>query len=653
VADIKAKFVRKDFLLISILLLVSAGILWVDLLIPLGVAAGVPYFVVVLVAVYASWRHSIVLFAVLGTALTVLGYIFSASGGIAWMVAINRGLAFFAIWATAFLLMQRRGAEEALRATRDELEIRVGERTEDLNMANSVLTERIAEISQAQTALRDSEARLHGVMDNMVDGIITIDEQGIIHSFNPAAERMFGYRAEDVRGQNLKVLMPEPDHSKHDDYIANYKQTRIGKIIGVGAREVLGLRKDGSTFPMELDVSVMHTGGKRSFIGVVRDISLRREIEAQLRQAQKMEAVGQLTGGVARDFNNLLAVILGNTELLEIELGDHPLLTIIDRAATRGAELTQRLLTFARQQELKPRPIDLAELIPDLDNLIQSTLGETVRITAHVPVGIWQVTADPGQLESALLNLAINARDAMPEGGALEINCENIQVQGSDRVAAGDYVQIAVRDTGSGMPANVLEHVMEPFFTTKDVGEGSGLGLPIVHGFARQSGADATIESELGTGTVVKLLLPRSEVTDMLNEPMPDEDMNCAQAQQEAILVLEDDPDVRSFAVNALVGLGYRVHEAADANAALQVLDEEAENLDLLLSDVVLPGGVSGPELAAKAKDLYPKLKLVFMSGYAADLYTHDKIPGFDEILLTKPFRLAELSKAVHDTLAE
>lgn len=231
-ADYKPKFVRKDFLLISILLLISAAIFWVDLLIPLGVAAGVPYFAVVFAAAYVSWRHGIVLFAVLGTTLTTFGWLYSASAGIVWMVAVNRSLAFFAIWATAFLLMQRRGVVAALKAARDELETRVVERTEDLKKANGVLTEQITDINQAQSALRASEARLHGVMDHVVDGIVTIDEQGIVDTFNPAAERMFGYPAEDIRGKNVKVLMPEPDRSKHDDYIAEYRRTEIGKIIG-------------------------------------------------------------------------------------------------------------------------------------------------------------------------------------------------------------------------------------------------------------------------------------------------------------------------------------------------------------------------------------------------------------------------------------
>ena len=390
-------------------------------------------------------------------------------------------------------------------------------------------------------------------------------------------------------------------------------------------------------------------------IGITQDVTEALQAEGALRQAQKMEAAGQLTGGVAHDFNNMLAVILGNSQLLRRKIGASKQLAAIERAGQRAAELTQRLLAFSRKQTLQPQSIDLAELIPGLHDLLHRTLGEPVKIVTDVPEELWPVTADPGQLENALLNLSINARDAMPDGGILEIECSNIELQEGDmrvsnEVAAGDYVQIVVRDTGTGMPKDVLERVFEPFYTTKDVGDGTGLGLSMVLGFTRQSGGDAVIESEPGKGTEVKLLLPRAEATVAADEPKQEAELK--RGQDQSILVLEDDPDVRSFAVDALEGLGYRVLEAADANAAMRVLEEASDTIDLLLSDVVLPGGVSGPEFAAKAKDLYPKLKIVFMSGYAAGHNTQTNIPDFDETLLAKPFELAGLAGVMHDALA-
>ena len=376
-----------------------------------------------------------------------------------------------------------------------------------------------------------------------------------------------------------------------------------------------------------------------------------QESEAAFRQAQKMEAVGQLTGGVAHDFNNLLAVILGNAELLGDDLGDSPLLATIERAAKRGADLTQHLLAFSRQQALQPQSVDLTELVPDLRDLFERTLGGPIEIVADIPENLWPVFADPGQLESALLNLAINARDAMPEGGILKIGCSNVELQQGGEVAASEYVQIAVRDTGSGMPENVLERAFEPFYTTKGVGEGSGLGLSMVYGFTRQSHGDVTIESAPGRGTELKMFLPRAETASVSAEAAG-QDNRLKQGRGEVILVLEDEPEVRDLAVSILEGLGYRVLEAADANAALQVLEAEAGNVDLLLSDVVLSGGMSGPELAAKAKKLYPELKPVFMSGYSADFYDDDKILKFGNVLLHKPFSRADLARIIHDTLA-
>ena len=514
-----------------------------------------------------------------------------------------------------------------------------------------VLVRDVSERVKAEWALTESRDQLRLITDNLPVNISYIDKDNRYRFANKGVEQMFGISREHLIGKHTRDINGEEVFELNRPH---FEAALRGVEVSFEQERA---NADGSRIILRTSY-IPHFDEQNQVLGyyvLAIDISELQQTEEVLRHALKMEAVGQLTGGVAHDFNNLLAVILGNVELLHEEIGGNPLITQIDHAATRGAELTHRLLAFSRQQALQPQLIDLTEFVPDLHDLFHRTLGETVKMTIEVPEGVWPVTADPGQLENALLNLAINARDAMPEGGTLEIECSNTEVKENDsrtgdKVEAGDYVQIAVRDSGSGMPEDVREHALEPFYTTKDVGEGSGLGLSMVYGFAQQSGGDAVIESTPGAGTEIKIFLPRSEVTTMADEPLSGKDRK--RGKGEAILVLEDDPDVRSFAVSALEGLGYRVHEAADAAAAMQVLEEEAEKLDLLLSDVVLPGGVSGPELAAKARDLYPKLKLVFMSGYAADLHTDNKIPGFDEMLLTKPFRLAELSKAIHDTLA-
>jgi len=513
--------------------------------------------------------------------------------------------------------------------------------------------------SRAQTArdaasIADPEAYLSSILATTSEAIVSIDAEQRIVLFNTGAEQIFGYSEDEVLGKSIELLIPPALREKHAGHIQEFAQKAVASRRMNERSTIAGWRKNGETFPAEASITRAEADGKMVYTVILRDITDRVLTEKALRQTQSMEAVGQLTGGLAHDFNNLLAVILGHAEFLYDEIGDHRSVTLIERAATRGAELTQRLLAFSRQQALQPRSIDLAELLSGLDDLFRRTLGGTVKLSTLLPEELWPVAADPRQLESALLNLAINARDAMPEGGTLEIECSNIKLREGDisvggEGAAGDYVQIAVRDTGTGMPEGQIERAFEPNYAANV--EGSGLGLSMVYGFVRQSGGDAAIDSEPGKGTEVRLLLPRAEANAASDEPEQEEARK--RGQQEIILVLEDDPDVRFFAVAALVGLGYRVLEAADAGAAMKVLEEEAGNVDLLLSDVVLPGGVSGPEVAAKAKDIYPNLKLVFMSGYAANLYTHDKIPGFDETLLSKPFKLAYLAKIIHDTLAE
>ncbi|MCH9012744.1 MAG: PAS domain S-box protein, partial [Proteobacteria bacterium] len=391
-------------------------------------------------------------------------------------------------------------------------------------------------------ALRDSEERIRAIMENVADALVTIDDKGIIESVNPAAHRLFGYEPQEIIGRNVSVLVAGLDRDLHDSYIENYLRSGEGKILGKGPREVKARHKDGTEIDVELAIGKTRIGDKLVFIGAMRDITERKRLEGQLRQAQKMESVGQLTGGVAHDFNNLLGVILGNAELLEDRLGvDDKQVQALIRAAGRGAELTQRLLAFSRLQPLQPKALDPAALIAGVSDLLSQTLGETIDIEIESAAGLWMARADPGQLESALLNLAINSGQAMPGGGTLTIEAANATI---DEAAAkandaepGAYVMVAVTDTGTGMSGEVMERAFEPFFTTKDVGEGSGLGLSMVYGFAQQSGGFVSIESQADRGTTVRLYLPRAEGALAPKDKEPDAAVPGARG--ETVLVVE------------------------------------------------------------------------------------------------------------------
>lgn len=378
------------------------------------------------------------------------------------------------------------------------------------------------------------------------------------------------------------------------------------------------------------------------------------ETERHLQQAQKMEAIGQLTGGIAHDFNNLLAVIQGNSELLsETEAGNTPMVQAIIRATDRGAHLTQRLLAFSRRQPLRPQTIDLAALVADMSNMLQRTLGETIKIETKAAQNQWTAFADPVQVENALLNLAINARDAMPNGGKLIIECANTNIDstpGADlpELSAGDYAVLCVTDTGNGISEDVLQHVFEPFYTTKEIGQGSGLGLSMVHGFASQSGGNVKIFSTTNSGTTVSLYLPRGSDTKQF--PKENTDTEERLGGTGTILVVEDDPDVRLLTVMMLENLGYRVFEASQTTEARAILARETK-IDLMLSDVILPGGQSGPDFAKEAAENYPNLKIIFMSGYPATVSGGPRDLSVDRELLQKPFEMSQLAEVVRNAL--
>ena len=521
------------------------------------------------------------------------------------------------------------------------------------------ITRDISDRLAAAERLTISEARLRTlvdtVLDTLVDGLIIIDRHGSVQVYNRACEKLFGYESAEVVGNNVKMLMPPNIRHEHDDYLTNYQNTGIRKIIGI-SREVVGQRRDGSTFPMHLAVGEATHLGDPIYVGVIRDLTERNQVESQLRQSQKMEAVGQLTGGLAHDFNNILMLISINVEALldqEVPAQTRERLEQIEKSAARAAELTQQLLAYSRRQPLRPRLTDLNELVKATSKLLRRTLGEDIEIEAVLADDLWITNVDRTQLETSLFNLSLNARDAMPDGGQLLIETRNIvldhdYVSQNSEVVAGSYAMLAVTDTGTGIPSSALEKVFEPFFTTKEVGRGTGLGLSMVYGFIKQSNGHIKIYSELNRGTSIKMYLPRA---DGPSETETDVNAPSLPTGREQLLVVEDDADVRARIAEILRGLGYSVDEAADGLAGLAKCEAVQHPYDLLLTDVVMPGAISGKDLADAVLSRWPNTPIVFMSGYSEDAITHQGRLKAGVRLLAKPFRRHELAKMIRNAL--
>ncbi len=503
------------------------------------------------------------------------------------------------------------------------------------------------------------------ILDTIVDGVITIDARGTIQSYNKACVELFGYAPEEVLGQNVKMLMPTPYRTEHDSYLSNYQNTGQAKVIGIG-REVSGQRKDGSVFPMELAVGDTDRGGEHAFVGVIRDLSERKEAEKaqeQLRQSQKMESLGQLTGGIAHDFNNLLAVILGNLDLM-LELMDHddPLCNYLRpaiEASEHGAELTKQLLAFGRKHALQPKLLQPNELLENLTAMLRRSLGERVKLVLSPDTEAWLIYVDPTLLQNALLNLSVNARDAMPEGGKLIFETKNVVLDDSyalekQEVVEGDYVMITVSDTGTGMNAETAGKAFEPFYTTKEVGKGSGLGLSMVYGFVKQSNGHIQIYSELGMGTTIKIYLPRHVGEDeKVQMSSGGADAAAPEEKNKRILVVEDNPDVLALTSAIVSSLGYDVVTAECGDDAVKILEARGGDFDLLLSDVMLPGEMNGPEVAKFAKAKYPGLKVLFNSGYAEHALRESGLLEEGVNLIGKPFRKKQLAKKIEEVLSQ
>ncbi len=645
----------------------------------------------------------------------------------------------------------------------------------------------ITDRRRAQDAVRESEHHKSAILDSALDPIITFDMQGLILEFNPAAERIFGFRRADVLSKPLEDLIVPPRY--RDEYqkgLNRYLETGESNLFGERV-ETSALRADGTEFPVELAVTATNISGKPTFTaylrditerkqaesnlrlseerfrqmaesiqevfwliepdeqrivyvspsyerlwgrtreslnedpksfldaihpddrervrsafakqalgeyqeeyrivrpdgsvrwiwerafpvrdsrfrvsriaGVAADITERKQLEQQVRQSVKMKAIGQLTGGMAHDFNNLLAVILANLELLEeTELTDDQKRDFIEpcvRSARRGAELTRRLLAFARRQPLAPQITEVNALLTGMTDLIRRTLGENIAIRTEWDANLGKISIDPGELESAVLNLAINARDAMPDGGNLIIETLNAELdrdyaERNHEVQPGSYVMLAISDTGIGMPPEILDRIFEPFFTTKDVGHGSGLGLSMVYGFVKQSGGHIKVYSEPGIGSTIKIYLP---ILAGVDEPCTAAELeeNKPRGNGEIVLLVEDSADVRKSVAQLLKKLGYQVLEAEDGASALTVL-READRIDLLFTDLVLPHGVSGIALVLQARKHHPAARILYMSGYTQNMIGQKGTLDDGGALIGKPFTTIELAHALREALNE
>lgn len=511
----------------------------------------------------------------------------------------------------------------------------------------------ITERKQRAKALKKSEQQLRLITDSLPVLIAYIDANGCVqfinktgrHWYGRPQEKIIGYPiAEILDGESVVVLRPLWNQALAGEYVnGEYSITY----------------NDGNTRTVDL-VYVPHwdeDGQVIGFFGLVEDITARKGTEEQLRQSQKLEAVGRLTGGIAHDFNNLLGVVLGSLELLGDFLDERPeekrLTDNAARAAMRGAELTQRLLAFSRKQELSPQAIDPAKFLPNAAELLRRTINQTIEIRPVVSDDVWRAVADPGQLETAILNLAINARDAMPDGGTLTIEAANATLDPEyaarhDDVTPGDYLMIAVSDTGTGMAPEVIDQAFEPFFTTKEVGKGTGLGLSMVFGFVKQSGGHISIYSEVGHGTSIKLYLPRPS-DDMLAAYQPGAAPNVMPLGHETVLVVEDNVELQQLATAALKKLGYQVLEATTGREALATL-ETTPQVDLVFSDMVLPEGMNGVDLAQAVLAQRPGVKVLLTTGYT-EQKTTDFDPAQSFEVLAKPYRRQDLAHRVRALL--
>ena len=530
------------------------------------------------------------------------------------------------------------------------------------------VTRDMTEQRNAALEALESERRFRLLVQGVTDyAIFMLDPEGNVTNWNTGAQNIKGYSADEIVGEHFSRFYTPEDVENQIPWKALQTAREHGRFSAEGWRQ----RKDGSRFWASVVIDAIRDddGQLIGFAKVTRDLTERREAQLELErsqqtlfQAQKMEAVGQLTGGLAHDFNNLLAGITGSLELMKTRLAQGRInemeryITAAQGAASRAATLTHRLLAFSRQQPLEPKPVDANRLVSDMEELVRRTVGPGIEMETILAAGLWPCFCDRNQLENAILNLCINAKDAMANGGRITVETANTWVDhssaGTRDMPEGQYVAICVTDTGHGMPPEVISRAFDPFFTTKPAGKGTGLGLSMIYGFAKQSNGQVRIYSEVGQGTTIKIYLPRHR-GKAAGDQVAEEAAPLPRAEEgETVLVVDDEPTVRMLVGDTLADLGYRGIEAADAASGLKVLESDVQ-IDLLITDVGLPGGMNGKEMADAARKSRPDLKVLFITGYAenAAVSNGHLEPGMH--VLSKPFPLDKLAARIRAIIEE
>jgi PAS domain S-box-containing protein len=531
------------------------------------------------------------------------------------------------------------------------------------------------------TSRKRAEAKFRGLLEAAPDAILGVDVTGRITLMNAQAERLFGYGRAELLGQRIELLVPVSVRGAHPAHRQHYFDDPAPRPMGAGT-QLAGRRKDGTEFPAEISLSALETEDGIIVSAAVRDVTDRLEaqaerarlqaeadrerFEARLHQSERLESLGQLAGGVAHDFNNLLAVILNYTGFVAEEVGAAMAgdggerwkstlsdLEQIQRAAERAAQLTHQLLAFGRRELVRPQVLDLNAVVAEVEQLLRRSIGEHVQLITSLAEGLWRTVADPGQVEQVVVNLAINARDAMRSGGTLSIDTANLDldeeyVAQQPRLAVGPYVRLRVSDTGEGMPEEVSQHAWEPFFTTKAKGEGTGLGLATVYGIITQAGGDVRLHSVPGTGTTISVLLPATEAP--LATPAPPAAPRSRTVRGGTVLVVEDEDALREVACRIMSRHGYQVLQAASGREALDIAESHPERIDLLLTDVIMPG-MLGKEVSERVTAIRPETRVLFMSGYAQPVLASQGTLDEAVVLVEKPFSETNLMDKVLEVL--